>query len=81
MGNCCSKKALASARGIEVKKQNKDVDDKRMFKVGVSVMEKDFCIQIGFSRRAIKNYSEAAGNTDASKEDNESNTLNKGSSS
>lgn len=40
------------------KKQNKDIDDKRMFKVGVSVMEKDFCIQIGFSRRAIKNYND-----------------------
>ena len=51
MGNCCSKEAIN-------KKKNKDVDDKRMFKVGVSVMEKDFCIQIGFSRRAIKNYND-----------------------
>ena len=51
MGNCCSKEALA-------KKQNKDIDDKRMFKVEVSVMEKDFCLQTGFSRRAIKNYND-----------------------
>ena len=62
MGKCCSKE-------IGPKKQNKYIDDKRMFKVGVSIMEKDFCIQIGFSRRAIKNYSGAAGNTDALKED------------
>ena len=54
MGQCLSKEA----KGVGVKKQNKDIDDKRMFKVGVSVMEKDFCIQIGFSRRAIKNYND-----------------------
>ena len=53
MGQCLGKESSNK------KKQNKDVDDKRMFKVGVSVMEKDFCIQIGFSRRAIKKYGEA----------------------
>ena len=53
MGQCLSKED----RGLP-KKQNKDIDDKRMFKVGVSVMEKDFCIQIGFSRRAVKNYND-----------------------
>ena len=49
MGQCLGKESFH-------KKQNKDVDDKRMFKVGISVMEKDFCIQIGFSRKAIKKY-------------------------
>ena len=48
---CLSRKPIT-------KKQDKDVDDKRMFKVGVSVMEKDFCIQIGFSRRAVKKYND-----------------------
>ena len=40
-------------------KQNKDIDDKRMFKVGIEVLRKDFCIQIGYNRRAVKNYSKA----------------------
>ena len=30
-----------------------------MFKVGVEVLRKDFCVQIGYNRRAVKNYSEA----------------------
>ena len=45
-------------------KQNKNIDDKRMFKIGVEVLRKDFCVQIGYNRRAVKNYtdvSEASG--------------------
>ena len=52
MGQCCSKE-------IGPKKQNKNIDDKLMCKVGVSVMEKDICVQIGLSRRAIKTYTDA----------------------
>ena len=48
MGGCCTKQVQGP------KKQNKDIDDKRMLKVGVDVLKKDFCIQVGYNRRAKK---------------------------
>ena len=56
MGQCCTKKETNTGRPH---KQNKNIDDKRMFKVGVDILNKDFCIQIGYNCRAVKNYSEA----------------------
>ena len=29
-----------------------------MLKVGIEVLKKDFCVQIGYNRRAVKTYSE-----------------------
>ena len=55
MGQCCTKKQNQEHRPY---KQNKNIDDKRMFKVGVEVLRKDFCVQIGYNRRAVKNYSD-----------------------
>ena len=37
-------------------KQDKNIDDKRMLKVGIEVLKKDFCVQIGYNRRAVKTY-------------------------
>ena len=52
MGQCCSKKEEQP----RPHKQNKNIDDKRMLKVGIEVLKKDFCVQIGYNRRAVKNY-------------------------
>ena len=51
MGQCCRKQESFS----EVK-QDKNIEDKRMLKVGIEVMKKDFCVQIGYNRRAVKTY-------------------------
>ena len=51
---CCREKEQHVTR--QVIKQDKNIDDKRMLKVGVEVMKKDFCIQIGYNRRAVKAY-------------------------
>ena len=40
------------------RKQNKEIDDRRMFKVGFEVCGKEGNIQVGFSRKAKKNYSD-----------------------
>ena len=53
MGKCCSK------QNSQPKKQNKDMDDKRMFKVGLDIMNKEFCIEAGYNRRAKKKYTDA----------------------
>ena len=37
-------------------KQDKNIDDKRMFKLGVDILNRDFCIQIGYNRKAVKTY-------------------------
>ena len=37
-------------------KQDKNIDDKRMFKLGIDVLNRDFCIQIGYNRKAVKTY-------------------------
>ena len=52
MGQCFTKKASVSPSV----KQDKNIDDKRMLKVGIEVMKKDFCVQIGYNRRAVKTY-------------------------
>ena len=51
MGQCCS-----SHR--QPLKQNKDIDDKRMFKAAVEFMDKEFSVGIGYNRKAKKNYSD-----------------------
>ena len=62
MGQCCRKPQSENPSRI---KQNKNIDDKRMFKIGVEVLRKDFCVQIGYNRRAVKNYSKSAGDSGA----------------
>ena len=51
MGQCCSKKDYP-------KKQNKNIDDKRMFKAAVEIMGKEFSVGIGYNRKARKDYSD-----------------------
>ena len=53
MGQCCSKKE-------HPKKQNKDIDDTRMLKAAIDLMDKEFSVGIGYNRRARKNYSDVA---------------------
>ena len=55
MGKCCSKQQNPEQQH---KKQNKDIDDQRMFKVGIEVLNKDFNVQLGYNRRAKKNYTD-----------------------
>ena len=50
MGQCCSKQD-------HPKKQNKDIDDRRMFKAAVEFMDREFSVGIGYNRKARKNYS------------------------
>ena len=51
MGQCCSSQS-------QPKKQNKDIDDKRMFKAAVELMGKEFSVGIGYNRKARKDYSD-----------------------
>ena len=51
MGQCCSKQNYP-------KKQNKNIDDRKMFKAAVEVMGKEFSIGIGYNRKARKDYSD-----------------------
>ena len=51
MGQCCSKQS-------QPKKQNKDIDDKRMFKAAVEIMGKEFSVGIGYNRKARKDYTD-----------------------
>ena len=59
MGQCfgCCRKQDSSTNERPVK-QDKNIDDKRMLKVGVEVLKRDFCVQIGYNRRAVKTYGE-----------------------
>ena len=60
MGKCCSK-AQNEGGTVSVpphKKQNKDIDDKKMLKVGMDIMGRDLSIQIGYNRRAKKVYTD-----------------------
>ena len=50
MGQCFSRKENTNP------KQDKNIDDKRMFKLGIDVLNRDFCIQIGYNRKAVKTY-------------------------
>ena len=51
MRQCCSKQNYP-------KKQNKDIDDRRMFKAAVEFMGKEFSVGIGYNRKARKDYSD-----------------------
>ena len=53
MGQCLGCKKTKEGN---VLKQDKNIDDKRMFKLGVDVLNRDFCIQIGYNRKAVKTY-------------------------
>ena len=61
MGKCCSKPSVAEGGG-EIppphKKQNKNIDDRKMLKVGIDIMNKDFSVQIGYNRKAVKTYTD-----------------------
>ena len=52
MGQCCRKQNDENT----YPKQDKNIDDKIMFKLGVDVLNRDFCIQVGYNRKAIKTY-------------------------
>ena len=56
MGQCLSCCKRPKDNVINVLKQNKNIDDKRMFKLGIDVLNRDFCIQIGYNRKAVKTY-------------------------
>ena len=59
MGKCCSKPQDSSeATQPPHKKQNKDIDDKKMLKVGMDIMGRDLSVQIGYNRRAKKIYTD-----------------------
>ena len=51
MGQCCSKQNYP-------KKQNKNVDDRRMFKAAIEFVDKEFSVGIGYNRKAKKDYSD-----------------------
>ena len=53
MAQCCSKQ-------VQQKKQNKDIDDRKMFKAAVEFMDREFSVGIGYNRKARKNYSDVA---------------------
>ena len=54
MGQCFAGRRSAGPKDNE--KQDKNIDDKRMFKLGVDILNRDFCIQIGYNRKAVKTY-------------------------
>ena len=60
MGKCCSKPQNAEGVRNEHphKKQNKDIDDKKILKVGMDIMGRDLSVQIGYNRRAKKIYTD-----------------------
>ena len=51
MGQCCT-------RQTNPKKQNKDIDDKRMFKFGFHFKDTDLGVGFGYNRRARKSYTD-----------------------
>ena len=53
MGQCLS---CCKRPKDNVLKQDKNIDDKRMFKLGIDVLNRDFCVQIGYNRKAVKTY-------------------------
>ena len=54
MGQCL--KRQKDSVSCRPPKQDKNIDDKRMFKLGVDILNRDFCIQIGYNRKAVKTY-------------------------
>ena len=61
MGKCCSKTENEQEARNEPphKKQNKNIDDRKMLKVGIDIMNKDFSVQIGYNRKAVKTYTDS----------------------
>lgn len=55
MGKCASKQ---TAHPKNRRKQNKDIDDRKVFKVGFEVCDKEGNVQLGYSRKAKKNYTD-----------------------
>ena len=53
---CCKSKAQATESVPRPIKQDKDINDKKMLKVGLDLMGKDFSAQIGYNRIAKKVY-------------------------
>ena len=53
MGHCLS---CCKRQEVNSLKQDKNIDDKRMFKLGIDVLNRDFCVQIGYNRKAVKTY-------------------------
>ena len=62
MGQCLSCKGPKDNVNTVVK-QDKNIDDKRMFKLGIDILNRDFCIQIGYNRKAVKTYGQGAFST------------------
>ena len=56
MGQCLCRKKDSERQSVACQKQDKNIDDKRMFKLGIDVLNRDFCIQIGYNRKAVKTY-------------------------
>ena len=56
MGQCFGCCKRPEQDHVNVIKQDKNIDDKRMFKLGIDVLNRDFCIQIGYNRKAVKTY-------------------------
>ena len=42
-----------------------------MFKLGVDILNRDFCIQIGYNRKAVKTYGHITKGCDATQEHTE----------
>ena len=60
MGNCCRRPPVAEGGQAPLpKKQNKNIDDRKMLKVGIDIMNKDFSVQIGYNRKAVKTYTDS----------------------
>ena len=57
MGKCCSK-AQNEASVPQPKKQNKNIDDRKMLKVGIDIMNKDLSLAIGYNRKCVKTYTD-----------------------
>ena len=63
MGKCCSKAQEGQLAPLP-KKQNKDINDKKMLKVGMDIMGRDLSVQIGYNRIAKKMYSDSGPSTE-----------------
>ena len=62
MGKCCSKAQGESGVNSTPlhKKQNKDINDKKMLKVGMDIMGRDLSVEIGYNRVAKKIYTDVS---------------------
>ena len=63
---CCKAEGRRSAGpedSVSRVKQDKNIDDKRMFKLGIDVLNRDFCIQIGYNGKAVKTYGKGPQNS------------------